>query len=126
MVVLGTTLNCIGVTEEAHAIKEMSRLRLKAKENQDRRAIQLKAIEASGLTPADYAQANGLDVAVIEGAYKRALDERTARRAKRAAIAEEFQASGLSAEQFAPSVFMSPAKLRRTIERAAAQSAAPT
>lgn len=102
-----------------HAIMEVFRRRQqRTKEDLRPRVVPLlvTAIEASGLSPAEYAEAMRTQDDTANAMLDEAVARLAQRAAKREALNRAFQASGQSMEAFAEMYGMDVAEVRRTLE----------
>lgn len=88
----------------------------------DKRAVFLKAFEATGLSISDYARRGHLDEAAVCSDIDRARHERSIRHANQAALVQRLKDSGLSAEQFAEKRGMPLKKLQLIVAKVASRS----
>ena len=101
-----------------HAIMEVFRRRqVRTKEDLRPRVISrlVGAIQASGLTPLDYAEKMRTQDATSNAILDEAVAQLAQAAAKREALSRAFQASGLSMEAFAEMYGMDPKEVARTL-----------
>ncbi len=101
-----------------HAIMEVFRRRQQRTRDDLRPRViprLVAAIEASGLSPAEYAAQMRTQDEVGNAILDEAVAYLAAKAAKREALARAFQASGLSIEAFAEMYGMDPAEVQRTL-----------
>ncbi len=101
-----------------HAIMEVFRRRqLRTREDLRPRVVSrlTAAIQASGLTPPEYAERMRTQDASSNEILEQALAQLAQTAAKREALSRAFQASGLSVEAFAEMYGMDPNEVRRTL-----------
>ncbi|HQR21073.1 MAG TPA: ProQ/FINO family protein [Burkholderiaceae bacterium] len=112
----GTPDGEVSEEERQNALAKLQKL-AEEKEATWRRARMLKEIEAAGQSAADFAAAHGLSAEATQIDYEKALAERAARRQWRAEVVGAFEASGLTAEEFARQRRITVARLRRIVEK---------
>lgn len=101
-----------------HAIMEVFRRRQsRTKEDLRPRVLPrlVAAIEASGMTPQEYAEKMRTQDEVWNAVIDEAAAQLAAKAARREALSRAFQASGLSMEAFAEMYGMDPAEVQRTL-----------